>query len=115
MADATGVLVVAQTAGEDLNSTSQELLEAGRRMSDALGEDLSVGVLGQSVEKAAQQAIQGGADRVYAVTNPLLGDYQPDLYLAAIETLCREISPNVVLIGRTEEGRELAPRLAPAV
>ena len=112
MADATGVLVVAQTAGEDLNSTSQELLEAGRTMSDALGEELSVGVLGQSVEKAAQQAIQGGADRVYAVTNPLLGDYQPDLYLAAIEALCRETSPNVVLIGRTEEGRELAPRLA---
>ena len=112
MADATGVLVVAQTAGEDLSSTGQELLEAGRRMSDALGEDLSVGVLGQSVERAAQQAIQGGADRVYAVTNPLLADYQADLYLAAIETLCRETSPNIILIGRTEEGRELAPRLA---
>ena len=112
MADATGVLVVAQTAGEDLSSTGQELLEAGRRMSDALGEDLSVGVLGQSVERAAQQAIQGGADRVYAVTNPLLADYQADLYLAAIETLCRETAPNIILIGRTEEGRELAPRLA---
>ena len=112
MADATGVLVVAQTAGEDLNSTSQELLEAGRRISDALGEELSVGVLGQSVEQAAQQAIQGGADRVYAVTNPLLADYQADLYLAAIETLCRETAPNIILIGRTEEGRELAPRLA---
>ena len=112
MADATGVLVVAQTAGDELSSTAQELLEAGRRVADGLGEELSVGVLGQSVEKAAQQAIQGGADRVYAVTNPLLADYQADLYLAAIETLCRETSPNVVLIGRTEEGRELAPRLA---
>ncbi len=112
MADATGVLVVAQTAGEDLNTTAQELLEAGRGVADALGEELSVGVLGQSVEQAARQAIQGGADRVYAVTNPLLADYQADLYLAAIETLCRETSPNVVLIGRTEEGRELAPRLA---
>ena len=112
MADATGVLVVAQTAGEDLSSTGQELLEAGRRVADALGEDLSVGLLGQSVERAAQQAIQGGADRVYAVTNPLLSDYQADLHLAAIETLCRETSPNIILIGRTEEGRELAPRLA---
>ena len=112
MADATGVLVVAQTAGDELSSTAQELLEAGRRVADGLGEELSVGVLGQSVEKAAQQAIHGGADRAYAVTSPLLADYQADLYLAAIETLCRETSPNVVLIGRTEEGRELAPRLA---
>ncbi len=112
MADATGVLVVAQTAGEDLSSTGQELLEAGRRVADDLGEELAVGLLGQSVERAAQQAIQGGADRVYAVTNPLLADYQADLYLAAIETLCRETAPNIILIGRTEEGRELAPRLA---
>ena len=37
MADATGVLVVAQTAGEDLSSTGQELLEAGRRVADDLG------------------------------------------------------------------------------
>ena len=81
-------------------------------MADDLGEELAVGLLGQSVERAAQQAIQGGADRVYAVTNPLLADYQADLYLAAIETLCRETSPNIILIGRTEEGRELAPRLA---
>ena len=112
MADAKGVLVVAQTAGEDLSSTGQELLEAGRRVADDLGEDLSVGLLGQSVERAAQQAVHCGADRVYAVTNPLLADYQADLYLAAIETLCRETAPNIILIGRTEEGRELAPRLA---
>ena len=112
MADATGVLVVAQTAGDELSSTAQELLEAGRRVADGLGEELSVGVLGQSVERAAQQAVHRGAERAYAVTSPLLADYQADLYLAAIETLCKETSPNVVLIGRTEEGRELAPRLA---
>ena len=112
MADATGVLVVAQTAGDELSSTAQELLEAGRRVADGLSEELSVGVLGQSVERAAQQAVHCGAERAYAVTSPLLADYQADLYLAAIETLCKETSPNVVLIGRTEEGRELAPRLA---
>ena len=112
MADATGVLVVGQTAGEELSSTSQELLEAGRRVADALEEELSVGLLGQSVERAAQKAVSHGADRVYAVTSPLLAEYQVDLYLSAIETLCREVAPNVILMGRTEEGRELAPRLA---
>ena len=49
---------------------------------------------------------------MYAVTNPLLAEYQVDLYLSAIETLCREVSPSIILIGRTDEGRELAPRLA---
>ena len=112
MAEAAGVLVVGQTAGDDLSPTSQEMLAAARKIANDLGEELSIGLLGESVEKAAQQAIHHGADRVFAVTHPLLGQYQVDLYLSAIETLCREVGPNIILIGRTLEGRELAPRLA---
>ncbi|MCH8896743.1 MAG: electron transfer flavoprotein subunit alpha/FixB family protein, partial [Chloroflexi bacterium] len=46
------------------------------------------------------------------VTNPALGQYQVDLFLSAMESLCKEADPSVILIGRTNEGRELAPRLA---
>jgi electron transfer flavoprotein alpha subunit len=112
MAEATGVLVVGQTVGDDLSSTAQELLAAGRRVADELAEELSIGLLGQRLERAARQAVNLGADRVYAVTNPLLEEYQVDLYLSALETLCREVGPSIILIGRTEEGRELAPRLS---
>ena len=112
MAEANGVLVLGEMAGGELSLTSQELLAAARRVADDIGEELSIGLLGGSVEGAAQQAIHHGADRVYAVTHPLLDQYQVDLYLSAMEALCRDISPNIVLIGRTNEGRELAPRLA---
>ena len=112
MAEGSDVLVVGQTAGEDLSPTSQEMLAAARKIANDLGEELSIGLLGESVEKAAQQAIHHGADRVFGVTHPLLGQYQVDHYLSAIETLCREVGPNIILIGRTLEGRELAPRLA---
>ena len=112
MADATGVLVFGEIAGGALGSTSQELLAAGRKMADDLGEELAIGLLGASVEGAAQQAISHGADKVYAVTNPLLAEYHVDHYLSAIEALCKDTSPNIVLIGRTNEGRDLAPRLA---
>lgn len=112
MSDATGVMVVGQTTDDSLNSTSQELLVAGKKIASDLAEELSICLLGQDVKQASQQAVYQGADRVYAVTSPLLGEYQVDLYLSAIETLCREVNPKVVLIGRTEEGRELAPRLA---
>ena len=42
----------------------------------------------------------------------MLADYQVDLYLTALEALCKDASPRVALIARTNEGRELAPRLA---
>ena len=112
MADATGVLVIGQTSGDGLDSTAAELLAAGQGVASAMGEQLSVAVLGDVVDAAAQQAIAHGAERVYAVTNPLLSEYHADLYLSALDTLCRDANPRVVLMSRTAEGRELAPRLA---
>jgi electron transfer flavoprotein alpha subunit len=112
MAEAKGVLVLGDSAGGELGLTSREVLAAGRKVADDLGEELAIGLLGATLEGPAQQAIGSGADKVYAVTNPALEQYDVDLYLAALETLCREVSPSVILIGRTNEGRELAPRLA---
>ena len=112
MADAVGVLVIGQTTADSLDSTAAELLSAGRNVASALGEELSIGLFGDTLDAPAQQAVAHGADRVYAVNHPLLGEYQSDLYLAAMDALCREVNPRVVLVSRTPEGRELAPRLA---
>ena len=112
MAEATGVLVLGDLSGTELGLTSREVLAAGRRVADDLGEPLAIGLFGDSLEAATRQAVAAGADKVYGVTNPALGQYQVDLYLIAMETLCRETNPRIVLIGRTNEGRELAPRLA---
>ncbi len=112
MAEAKGVLVLGEVADGGLTLVSQEMLAAARKIADDTGEELCIGLLGVSVQEAAQQAISYGADRAFAVTHPLLGDYQVDLYLSAIEALCRDLAPNIILIPRTNEGRELAPRLA---
>ena len=112
MPDAAGVLVIGQTSEDSLDSTVPELLAAGRGLAAALGEELAVGLFGDTLDLPAQQAVAHGADRVYSVNHPLLSDFQPDLHLAAMDALCREANPRVVLLSRTAEGRELAPRLA---
>ena len=112
MADGTGVLILGDAPGGELSSTTLELLAAGQKIAGDLGEELSVALLGDTLDAAAQQAIAHGARKVYAVNHPLLADYQVDLHLAALETLCRETGPRVVLVARTDQGRELAPRLA---
>ena len=112
MAEGNGVLVIGEVQGDELALATQEILAAGRRVADDLGQELAIGVFGSSTEGSAQAAIALGADRVYSVTSPLLADFQADLYLAAAETLCREAAPSTVLIARTNQGREVAPRLA---
>ena len=112
MAEAQGVLVLGDSAENELSSISRELLAAGRRLADDLGEELAIALLGDTLDQPSQQAISHGADKVYAVNHPALAEYQVDLYLAAMESLAKDVSPRVFLIGRTNEGRELAPRLA---
>ncbi len=112
MADGTGVLILGDASGGELSSTTLELLAAGQTVAADLGEELSVALLGDTLDAAAQKAIAHGAQKVYAVNHPLLAEYQIDLHLAALETLCNETSPRIVLVARTNEGRELAPRLA---
>ena len=112
MADGTGVLIVGDTTDGQLGSTTGELIAAGQIIAADLDEDLSVALLGDTLDDAEQQAIAHGAQKVFAVTHPLLAEYQVDLHLSALETLCKETNPRVILIARTNEGRELAPRLA---
>ena len=110
--DAKGVLIVGETADGELSSTSKEILAAGRGLADSLGQELAVGLLGGAPGSVAEEAARHGADRVYAVAHPLLEEYHPDLYLAALESLARDVAPAVLLMGRTASGRDLAPRLA---
>lgn len=112
MADGAGVLIIGDASRGELASTTLELLGAGQKVASDLGEELAVALLGNTLDVAAQQAISHGAQKVYAVNHPLLAEYQIDLHLAALEALCKETSPRVVLIARTDTGRELGPRLA---
>ena len=112
MPEGNGVLVIGETLGDELNLASQEVLAAGRKVADDLGQELAIGLFGNAVDTVAQASIALGADRVYAVTSPLLADFQAELFLVAADTLCKEINPAIVLVARTNQGREIAPRLA---
>ena len=112
MAEGNGVLIIGESAGDELSLASQEILAAGRKMADDLGQELAIAVFGDAVDAVARTAIAQGADKVYAVTSPLLAQFQVELNLAAAETLCRETSPAIILVARTNQGREVAPRLA---
>lgn len=110
--DPRGILVIGEVEDGQLGNTGKELLAAGRGLADKLGEELAIGLLGSDLDGPAGEAISFGADKVYSVSHALLGEYQVDLYLAAAERLCREASPQVLLLGRTGIGRDVAPRLA---
>ena len=112
MADNKGVMILAEVADGKLAAIGAELLGAGRKLADDLGEELSALLIGSEVSGLAQEAIASGADKVYVVDDPALKDYRTDSHTAAVEKAAREVDPKVLLMGQTSIGRDLAPRVA---
>ncbi len=112
MATNKGVMFVAEVQNGALARISAELAAAGQKLAVQLGEELSAVLLGSDVSPCAEELIQLGAAKVFLVDDAVLARFQSDAYLAAIEQVCREVSPNVLLLGQTHFGRDLAPRLA---
>jgi electron transfer flavoprotein alpha subunit len=106
-----GILVVGELDGGKPHSITGELLAAGRQLADASGDRVAATLLGSETDGASDDAISLGADTVYLVQDPLLETPVPDTFLAALEYLCKEIEPTVVLIGKTPLGAEVGPRL----
>ncbi|GIX46211.1 MAG: electron transfer flavoprotein subunit alpha [Candidatus Tectimicrobiota bacterium] len=107
-----GVMVFAETTGGTLASIAKELLGAGRKLADALGEPLLAAVLGHGVQEAAQEAVYHGADTVYVADAPVLETYQTASYTAVMAQIVAQAQPSILLIGMSDNGRDLAPRLA---
>ena len=112
MADNKGVLVCGEIIEGKLAPITVEMLGGGRELANALGEELSAVLIGSGIGDVAKEAIAFGADKVYVVDDPLLKDYQTDSYLAVMEKVAGQASPNILLLGQTSIGRDLAPRLA---
>jgi len=112
MSDNKGVMIFGEIIEGKLSSMATELLGCGRKLADDLGQELSAVIIGSEVSNLVQDAIASGADKVYVVDDPLLKDYQTDSYVTVMEKVIQQAKPQIVLLGQTSVGRDLAPRLA---
>jgi electron transfer flavoprotein alpha subunit len=95
-----------------LATITAELLGCSRKLADDLGEELCAALIGNDVSDTANEAIAFGADKVYVVDDPLLKDYQTDSYVSVMEKVIKQVTPQILILGQTSIGRDLAPRLA---
>ena len=112
MAEPTGVMICAELTNGKVAPISMELLGVGRKLADDLGEELSALLMGSEIGSLSQDVIAYGADRVYVADNPILALYNIDVYTDVAAKTCRQVNPSILLLGQTDMGRDLSPRLA---
>ncbi|MDD4834979.1 MAG: electron transfer flavoprotein subunit alpha [Lutispora sp.] len=107
-----GVWVFAEQRQGKLMFTSLELLGEGRKLADKLGVELSAVLLGHEIDNICEELIHYGADKVIYANHKLLQNYTTDGYTKVITNLVNEKKPEILIIGATNIGRDLAPRIS---
>jgi electron transfer flavoprotein alpha subunit len=98
-----------------VHPVSWELMGAGRSLADKLKVDLAAVVLGppgEATQQAAAESFCYGADLVYLVADELLADYRNESYTKALTDVVNTYKPEILLLGATTLGRDLAGSVA---
>jgi electron transfer flavoprotein alpha subunit len=106
----TNVLVYCEQRDNVLQKVSLELIGKGKELADTLGQKVVAVILGKGVQPLAQELIDYGADEVVYVDHEYLADYMTEPFTKAFTAVIKAYTPEIVLIGATAIGRDLAPR-----
>lgn len=107
-----GVWVFAEQRDGHVMPTVYELLGEGKKLANDLGVELSALLLCEKTGDMADKLAAYGADKVIVAESPLLKDYTTDAYTKVITDAIKAKKPEIFLIGATNIGRDLGPRLA---
>lgn len=106
------IWVYLETKDGELKNVGLELLNPGRMLADATGEKLVGVLIGDGVSALAGEVIMHGADSVIVVDAPEYAWKETERYATALEDLVKKHSPSALMIGATNHGRDIGPRLS---
>ena len=104
--------VIAEQENGQLMNVTFELLGAAKELCAKLEEKCCAVLVTAAAGELPQQLIAAGADVVYVVEDAKYADYDTELYTDAICQLSQKYDPASIMFGATDDGRDLAPRVA---
>lgn len=89
-----------------------ELVSKGKELKGVLGMNLAAALLGKGAAGKADEYFAYGADKVYVSEDAALADFTAEAYAEALYQIAQKNGAEVLLLGSTKRGKELAPRVA---
>lgn len=107
-----GVAVFADFSHQRLHPVSLELLGKARELAAVTGHPVYALVVGNQTAPAVETLLHHGADKVFFFDDPRFTHFVIEPYTNAFAQFIREVHPSSILVGATNLGRSLAPRVA---
>ncbi|CEI73009.1 MULTISPECIES: electron transfer flavoprotein subunit alpha/FixB family protein [Romboutsia] len=109
------VMVFVEQRSGEIQNVSLELIGRGKELADKLNSKVSAVLLGHNVKSLSEELIQYGADEVICVDDENLDVYVTNTYTKALCDVINKKDPEIVLVGATTIGRDLAPRVSATI
>ena len=107
-----GVCVYVDHHEGDIHRVTYELIGKARELASVIGHEVYALMIGSGIEAAAEKLLHYGVDKVFVYDDPALLDFRVEPYTAAFYDFVEKVHPSSILVGATNLGRQLAPRIA---
>ncbi len=115
LAEYKGVWVFIEQYAGEVAKVSWELLGTGRELADTLKVDLTAIIIGHDIDCLRTEAYAYGADAAIMMDNPVYANYRTEPFTDALCHLIDKHKPEIILMGATGQGRDLAGSVATVV
>lgn len=95
-----------------ISSVSYELLGSAKALAKEANCKVTAGLVYSDVKPLIADLSKYNIDNIVAVEDSSLNHYINDNYVSAFTSIINEVDPNVILVGATSIGRDLAPRIS---
>ncbi|MDD4400518.1 MAG: FAD-binding protein [Desulfitobacteriaceae bacterium] len=107
-----GIAVFTEHNKGEIHNVTLELIGKARELALVTGHPVYALMLGSDIKEAAAKLLHYGADKVFVYDYPELADFKIDLYTNAFSDFINKVKPSSIMVGATNLGRTLAPRVA---
>ncbi len=107
-----GVLVYIDHVEGQVHPVSLELIGKARELAAVIDHPVYALMIGDGIEKQAEELLHYGVDEVFVYDDARLKHFEIEPYTNAFEDFINKVHPSSVLVGATNVGRSLAPRVA---
>ena len=107
-----GICVYADCSGGKIHRVTFELIGKAKELAKVTGHPVYVLVIGQNMEGCAEELRHYGVDKVFVYDHPEFTNFRIEPYTAAFSDFIEKEKPSSILVGATNLGRQLAPRVA---
>lgn len=107
-----GICVYVDHTNGKIHRVTYELCQKAKELASVTGHKVYALLIGNNVSKAAENLRFYGIDKIFVYDSPELADFRVEPYTEAFYSFIQEIKPSSVLVGATNLGRQLAPRIA---